>query len=283
MQYAWYAPLPDRLVQDFFINQILQERRSKKNDRLRGTGNQKIPRRGKAQPKRIPPCFYKSAIRRTRCPPVRLFVPDPHKDQIVPDVLTEVVFVQHPNVEVIILTAHHCLIAADVLNSALPVHDRRVVERLPPPCIPADRLVIAGYKSSADRFVRIVREFKNKSTDHCQPVIFGKLPQLPLAAIADGNIIREIKIVKADMASGIVILEPRLAEGLYYKVIEELMGTTVTNDSQLFLLLKEYAQAKNAYDGVKSALAQAEGSGYGIVAPKLSEMLLEKPEVFKQP
>ena len=100
--------------------------------------------------------------------------------------------------------------------------------------------------------------------------------------IADGNIIREIKIVKADMASGIVILEPRLAEGLYYKVIEELMGTTVTNDSQLFLLLKEYAQAKNAYDGVKSALAQAEGSGYGIVAPKLSEMLLEKPEVFKQ-
>lgn len=100
--------------------------------------------------------------------------------------------------------------------------------------------------------------------------------------IADGNIIREIKIVKADMASGIVVLEPRLAEGLYYKVIEELMGTTVTNDSQLFLLLKEYAQAKNAYDGVKSALAQAEGSGYGIVAPKLSEMLLEKPEVFKQ-
>ena len=38
--------------------------------------------------------------------------------------------------------------------------------------------------------MRIVREFKNKSTDHCQPVIFGKLPPLPLAAIADGNIIR---------------------------------------------------------------------------------------------
>ena len=100
--------------------------------------------------------------------------------------------------------------------------------------------------------------------------------------IADGNIIREIKIVKADMASGVIVLEPRLAEGLYYKVIEELAGTTVTNDSQLFLLLKEFAQAKKSYDGVKNALVQAEDSGYGIVAPKLSEMLLEKPEVFKQ-
>ena len=37
-----------------------------------------------------------------------------------------------------------------------------------------------------------------------------------------------------------------------------------------------------AYDNIKGALGQAEASDYGIVAPKLSEMILEKPEVFKQ-
>ena len=100
--------------------------------------------------------------------------------------------------------------------------------------------------------------------------------------IADGRIIKEMKIVRADMARGIITLEPRLDESLYYKVIEELMGAPVTGDSQLFMLLKEYSQAKVAYDSIKNALEDARRIDYGIVAPKLSEMILEKPEVFKQ-
>ncbi|MCI8609308.1 MAG: stage IV sporulation protein A [Firmicutes bacterium] len=100
--------------------------------------------------------------------------------------------------------------------------------------------------------------------------------------IADGKIVKEVRIVRADMAAGIVVLEPVLEEKLYYKVVEELMGAPVENDRQLFLLLQEYAQAKLAYDNISGALAQAEATDYGIVAPKLSEMVLEKPEVFKQ-
>ena len=100
--------------------------------------------------------------------------------------------------------------------------------------------------------------------------------------IADGRIVKEIKIVRADMAHGVLTLEPQLDESQYYKVIEELMGAPVSDDSQLFMLLKEYAQAKVAYDCIKSALEEARRTDYGIVAPKLSEMVLEKPEVFKQ-
>ena len=100
--------------------------------------------------------------------------------------------------------------------------------------------------------------------------------------IADGEIVRDVKIIKADMGSGVIVLEPIFGEGLYYKVIEELMGASVTNDTQLFLLLREYADAKKAYDNVKGALLQASETDYGIVAPRLSEMALEKPEVFKQ-
>lgn len=101
-------------------------------------------------------------------------------------------------------------------------------------------------------------------------------------AIADGGVVREVRIVKADMASGVITLELCMDGSLYYKVIEELMGAEIENDSQLFMLLKEYSQAKLAYDGIKEALQQAEESDYGIVAPKLSEMVLQQPEVFKQ-
>lgn len=100
--------------------------------------------------------------------------------------------------------------------------------------------------------------------------------------IADGKIILAVKIVNADMSSGKIILEPVLDSTLYYKVIEELMHAKVENDSQLFMLLKEYAKAKVAYDDIKGALKEVENDDYGIVAPKLSEMVLERPEVFKQ-
>ncbi len=100
--------------------------------------------------------------------------------------------------------------------------------------------------------------------------------------IADGNIIHEIRVLRADMGEGAVVLEPVLDGSLYYKVVEELMGAPVANDREMFLLLREYAGAKMAYDNLKSALMQAEMTDYGIVAPKLSEMILDKPEVFRQ-
>lgn len=100
--------------------------------------------------------------------------------------------------------------------------------------------------------------------------------------IADGKIMKEIRMRQADLAQGIVDLEPVLDSSLYYKVVEELMGAPVENDSQMFLLLREYAQAKMAWDNIRGALEQAETDDYGIVAPKLSDMVLEKPEVFRQ-
>lgn len=100
--------------------------------------------------------------------------------------------------------------------------------------------------------------------------------------IADGKIIKEVRILKTDPGAGLVILEPVFDSGLYYKVVEELMGAPVENDSQMFLLLKEYAEAKAAYDNIRGALQQAETADYGIVVPKLSDMVLDKPQVFRQ-
>ena len=68
----------------------------------------------------------------------------------------------------------------------------------------------------------------------------------------------------------------------YEMSYERIKLSKVENDKQLFVILNEYAAAKNSYDSVKGALFEVEKTDYGIVAPKLSEMTLEKPEVFKQ-
>ena len=102
------------------------------------------------------------------------------------------------------------------------------------------------------------------------------------SAVADGKVVRSVQMVKAEMSGGIVVLEPQLEDSLYYRVIAELMEAPVENDRELFLLLREYSKAKLAFDSIKEALTQAEERNYGIVAPKLSEMVLQQPEVFRQ-
>ncbi|MFR4019185.1 MAG: stage IV sporulation protein A, partial [Clostridia bacterium] len=56
----------------------------------------------------------------------------------------------------------------------------------------------------------------------------------------------------------------------------------VNDDSEFFGLLREFAAAKQEYDKLKGAISQVENGGYGIVQPRLSEMTIEEPEVFRQ-
>lgn len=101
-------------------------------------------------------------------------------------------------------------------------------------------------------------------------------------ALSSNEHVKEAVVERAEMATGRVYVKIRLQDGLYYQIMEELLGRPVRNDRELFLLLKEYAGAKAAYDDMAEALEKVRTAGYGIVHPKLQQMNLGKPEVFKQ-
>lgn len=100
--------------------------------------------------------------------------------------------------------------------------------------------------------------------------------------LADGNVIESVKVEKIDPATGSIDVEVQMVQGLFYQVIEELMEHEVKNDAEFFALLREFSAAKKAYDKLESAMQQVEQCGYGIVQPRLSEMTLEQPEIFRQ-
>lgn len=106
--------------------------------------------------------------------------------------------------------------------------------------------------------------------------------QKTVGSLADGEIIQSVKVADMDLGTGQVVVEVKMADGLFYKVIEELMDEKVENDYEFFHLLREFAAAKKSYDKLKGAMEQVEATGYGIVQPKLTEMVLGEPEVFKQ-
>lgn len=103
-----------------------------------------------------------------------------------------------------------------------------------------------------------------------------------VSELADSELIETAEINNIDMGTGEVELKLEMAEELYYKVLTELMGETVESDYQFFGLLRQFAEAKTAYDKLRSAVNQVNDMGYGIVQPELSEMSLEEPEIFRQ-
>lgn len=103
-----------------------------------------------------------------------------------------------------------------------------------------------------------------------------------ISALEDGQIIQGITISNMDLGTGIIDVDVDAVKGLFYKVLEEIMDEEVKNDYHFFKLIKEFSQAKKSYDKLKTAMVQVDESGYGIVQPKLSEMVLEEPEIFKQ-
>lgn len=102
------------------------------------------------------------------------------------------------------------------------------------------------------------------------------------AALQDGDVVEHADVSFVDLGSGQAEIRLELFEPLYYKVITELMEEQVENDVQFFALLREFSKAKKAYDKLRHAMMQVEETGYGIVEPKLHEMSVEEPEVFKQ-
>jgi len=94
--------------------------------------------------------------------------------------------------------------------------------------------------------------------------------------------VQKAVIDRMELSEGRIYIDLQLKEGLYYQIIGELLHCDVKGDRELFLLLQEYARSKAAYDEMKDALESVTPAGYGIVHPKLHQMRLGQPEVFRQ-
>jgi stage IV sporulation protein A len=137
---------------------------------------------------------------------------------------------------------------------------------------------IEGLESShwlkvmlADRIISWAQRFK------CMEDVRACINEL-----SDGQNIEHVEIRSIDMGTGVIEVALEMEEYLYYQVVGEIMGDEVQSDYEFFSLLKEFSEAKKAYDKLKGAIQQVEINDYGIVQPKLSEMTLTEPEVFKE-
>ncbi len=84
------------------------------------------------------------------------------------------------------------------------------------------------------------------------------------------------------LGEGKIEYEVKTKPQLFYKVLSQECDMNIEDEFHLMSQIKGLAHAKKEYDKLKDALISVEETGYGVVNPKLTDMVLDEPVVVKQ-
>lgn len=101
-------------------------------------------------------------------------------------------------------------------------------------------------------------------------------------AFSDNEYIQSVTVEEILLNEGAVRYRLQPNEGLFYKILSEASGEQVEGEEHLLKLMTELVSAKREYDRVAEALKSVRATGYGLVAPEMSEMSLQQPEIVRQ-
>lgn len=99
---------------------------------------------------------------------------------------------------------------------------------------------------------------------------------------ADGNEYVEDFFVKdIELGTGTINIKIDIDDSYYYSVISDLSGEEITGEHQILKLIGDLARSKKEYNKVEAAINDAKTKGYGFVTPGIADVVIDKPEVFK--
>lgn len=87
---------------------------------------------------------------------------------------------------------------------------------------------------------------------------------------------------EVDMGCGIANMTVTLLPELFYGILSETTGLSISDEGALMAAMMEMAVISKKYEKIRAALEQAEETGYGIVMPDMEEMTLEEPQIIRQ-
>ncbi len=100
--------------------------------------------------------------------------------------------------------------------------------------------------------------------------------------LSSSEVIQQACVNKIELGTGSVYISIVLKEALFYSVLTEISGVSISNDGDLFKTMAEFSEVKKEYDKISFALEEVKAKGYGIVTPSIDELILDEPEMVKQ-
>ena len=125
-------------------------------------------------------------------------------------------------------------------------------------------------------------ELYNEIKDAFSDVEVLKDVQTCASTISQTEIIQRTNVTDIQLGTGKVNVEITLKDELFYNVLTEITGVTVSNEVDLFSIISTLYATKKKYDKIAYALEEVNAKGYGIVTPSIDDLVLAEPEMVKQ-
>lgn len=87
-------------------------------------------------------------------------------------------------------------------------------------------------------------------------------------------------IRKIRTSDGTVELRMDVDDAYYYDYLSDIAGEPISSEYQLIYMISELAEKKQQYEKVEDAMGSVHARGYGVVAPALSDINMEEPELI---
>ena len=90
-----------------------------------------------------------------------------------------------------------------------------------------------------------------------------------------------VNLEEMNLGTGTAAIDVTVPDELFYTSLSDVSGFKVEGNQDIIRIMKDLSFAKKEYDKIAPALAEVQESGYGVVTPRLEEMILEEPELIR--
>ncbi|CAM2988819.1 stage IV sporulation protein A [Hathewaya histolytica] len=125
-------------------------------------------------------------------------------------------------------------------------------------------------------------DFLNVVKDLCKNIFKLRDVKQSFRLVEEFDFLKGSRLNEINMGDGTASIDLNPKGDLFYRVLSEVSECEIKGESELLGIMSDFYEAKKEYDKIKSALRDVTETGYGLVAPQLSEMRLEEPEIVKQ-
>jgi len=117
--------------------------------------------------------------------------------------------------------------------------------------------------------------------DMCKDIFKVRDINKSLLSFKEVDFLDYAKLDEMNMGEGTARVNIVPKPELFYKILGETCDCEIKGENDLLTLMGEFSRAKVEYDKISEALKDVKEKGYGLVAPQLSEMTLEEPEIVQ--
>ena len=98
----------------------------------------------------------------------------------------------------------------------------------------------------------------------------------------DSENIDKAYLSEVNTSNGEITINLEAPNGLYNKILNEVIGTDINSKGKLIALFQELNDNKEEFSQFKEAIKMVKQTGYGTSFPTIKDMKLDTPEIIKQ-